>query len=183
MPLRLVLALLRQSYHCILLEYATFQLVDFLVQLNLLHQKLHPKDSLNRSLTHHYTQIKKPVSVDLQAFASKFFFPSGERGIRTLGTSYPVQRFSRPSRSTAPASLQNVTRDHRSLVGGRGGERGIRTPGTSQFNGFQDRRIRPLCHFSAAKVDSFFVLQKSRLKINNIFPPEPLAFLGFFSII
>ena len=29
-----------------------------------------------------------------------------------------------------------------------GGERGIRTPGTSQFNGFQDRRNRPLCHLS-----------------------------------
>ena len=28
----------------------------------------------------------------------------------------------------------------------RGG--GIRTPGASQHNGFQDRRIRPLCHAS-----------------------------------
>ena len=28
------------------------------------------------------------------------------------------------------------------------GERGIRTPGTSQFNGFQDRRDRPLRHLS-----------------------------------
>ena len=28
----------------------------------------------------------------------------------------------------------------------RGG--GIRTPGTLRFNGFQDRRIRPLCHSS-----------------------------------
>ena len=28
------------------------------------------------------------------------------------------------------------------------GEGGIRTPGTSQFNGFQDRRNRPLCHLS-----------------------------------
>ena len=28
------------------------------------------------------------------------------------------------------------------------GETGIRTPGTSQFNGFQDRRNRPLCHLS-----------------------------------
>ena len=28
------------------------------------------------------------------------------------------------------------------------GERGIRTPGTSQFNGFQDRHNRPLCHLS-----------------------------------
>ena len=29
-----------------------------------------------------------------------------------------------------------------------GGERGIRTPGTSQFNSFQDYRNRPLCHLS-----------------------------------
>lgn len=29
------------------------------------------------------------------------------------------------------------------------GERGIRTPGTSQFNGFQDRRDRPLRHLSS----------------------------------
>ncbi len=35
------------------------------------------------------------------------------------------------------------------------GERGIRTPGTLQYNGFQDRRDRPLCHLSNA-----FVLQK-----------------------
>src|SRR5690606_1465289 len=30
------------------------------------------------------------------------------------------------------------------------GERGIRTPGPVTVNGFQDRRIRPLCHFSFA---------------------------------
>ena len=28
------------------------------------------------------------------------------------------------------------------------GERGIRTPGTSQYVGFQDRCNRPLCHLS-----------------------------------
>ena len=28
------------------------------------------------------------------------------------------------------------------------GETGIRTPDTSQYNGFQDRRNRPLCHLS-----------------------------------
>jgi hypothetical protein len=33
-----------------------------------------------------------------------------------------------------------------------GGDGGIRTPGTSRYNGFQDRRIRPLCHISATKV-------------------------------
>jgi hypothetical protein len=34
----------------------------------------------------------------------------------------------------------------------RCGERGIRTPGTFRYNGFQDRRIKPLCHFSGAKL-------------------------------
>jgi hypothetical protein len=32
------------------------------------------------------------------------------------------------------------------------GERGIRTPGPLTVNGFQDRRIRPLCHLSGAKI-------------------------------
>ena len=32
------------------------------------------------------------------------------------------------------------------------GERGIRTPGGFHLNGFQDRRIRPLCHLSGANV-------------------------------
>jgi hypothetical protein len=40
------------------------------------------------------------------------------------------------------------------------GERGIRTPGAVTLNGFQDRRIRPLCHFSAAKVALFLILKK-----------------------
>ena len=31
------------------------------------------------------------------------------------------------------------------------GERGIRTPGALQLNGFQDRRDRPLCHLSFLK--------------------------------
>ena len=31
---------------------------------------------------------------------------------------------------------------------GFGGETGIRTLGRLPFNGFQDRRIRPLCHLS-----------------------------------
>ncbi len=29
-----------------------------------------------------------------------------------------------------------------------GGEGGIRTPGTLRYNGFQDRRFRPLSHLS-----------------------------------
>ena len=33
-----------------------------------------------------------------------------------------------------------------------GGERGIRTPGTSRYDGFQDRCNRPLYHLSMAMV-------------------------------
>ena len=32
-----------------------------------------------------------------------------------------------------------------------GGEGGIRTPGPLTVNGFQDRRIRPLCHLSVRR--------------------------------
>ena len=35
---------------------------------------------------------------------------------------------------------------------GFGGERGIRTPGPLTVSGFQDRRNRPLCHLSEAKI-------------------------------
>ena len=35
------------------------------------------------------------------------------------------------------------------------GDRGIRTPDTFLYNGFQDRRDRPLCHISAAKIQKF----------------------------
>ena len=38
------------------------------------------------------------------------------------------------------------------------GETGIRTPGTSRFNGFQDRRNRPLCHLSNMFCDQTFRL-------------------------
>ncbi len=43
-----------------------------------------------------------------------------------------------------------------------GGERGIRTPGPSQVNGFQDRRNRPLCHLSkiGCKNTHFFTIDK-----------------------
>ena len=44
-----------------------------------------------------------------------------------------------------------------------GGKRGIRTPGTFQYFGFQDRRNRPLCHLSSkagAKVLLFFEMTK-----------------------
>ena len=44
------------------------------------------------------------------------------------------------------------------------GEGGIRTPGASQLNGFQDRRNRPLCHLSGCKSITDF-------RFCQIFPP------------
>ncbi len=47
------------------------------------------------------------------------------------------------------------------------GERGIRTPGTSQYNGFQDRRDRPLCHLSCflrCKGNTLFEIRKIYFK-------------------
>ena len=43
-----------------------------------------------------------------------------------------------------------------------GGERGIRTPGTSQYNGFQDRRDRPLCHLSKLPSGSAFLQKRCK---------------------
>ncbi len=45
------------------------------------------------------------------------------------------------------------------------GEIGIRTPGTSRFNSFQDCRNRPLCHFSRGdKIKLFFYSTTNFLK-------------------
>ena len=44
-----------------------------------------------------------------------------------------------------------------------GGRRGIRTPGPVTVNGFQDRRDRPLCHSSAAKVRNFALMRRMLL--------------------
>ncbi len=52
------------------------------------------------------------------------------------------------------------------------GKRGIRTPGASQLIGFQDRRIRPLCHLSERKGTTFFLFCKifrKKLKFRTIF--------------
>ena len=48
-----------------------------------------------------------------------------------------------------------------------GGERGIRTPGSFHFNGFQDRRIRPLCHLSERIHKKAFDIAKSFIILAN----------------
>jgi GWxTD domain-containing protein len=69
-----------------------------------------------------------------------------------------------------------------------GGERGIRTPGAFTPNGFQDRRNRPLCHLSAAKVQSFFLPQTLSVKkhfaacFHPLFSPVNWFVHGFTSV-
>ena len=53
------------------------------------------------------------------------------------------------------------------------GERGIRTPGPLQVNGFQDRRNRPLCHLSAAKLHFFIIYQIKFFKFFTVFWFKP----------
>ena len=55
-------------------------------------------------------------------------------------------------RCTNKKSGHFQVRIFRILCGGRG----IRTPGTLRYNGFQDRRIRPLCHPSGRENIIFF---------------------------
>ena len=53
-------------------------------------------------------------------------------------------------------------------LAGLSGERGIRTPGTSRYAGFQDRCIRPLYHLSKLSPNYRFVIgfwSKSECKV------------------
>jgi hypothetical protein len=60
------------------------------------------------------------------------------------------------------------TLDNSLIIKGLCGERGIRTPGGVTLNGFQDRRIRPLCHLSGANIDSQDILTKSILLFKKL---------------
>ena len=58
------------------------------------------------------------------------------------------------------------------------GERGIRTPGTSQFNGFQDRRNRPLCHLSMVNFTPFEAHPQGRVEALT---DAKIAYFGEFA--
>ncbi len=57
------------------------------------------------------------------------------------------QGFTNPNLSLPFKALSGLN----GQLGQDGGEGGIRTPGTVKPNGFQDRRIRPLCHLSICR--------------------------------
>lgn len=50
------------------------------------------------------------------------------------------------------------------------GERGIRTPGPVTVNGFQDRRIRPLCHLSGCKITVWSLIFQIKYQLVNYLP-------------
>ena len=62
---------------------------------------------------------------------------------RPVFTWYELSKINAHAEYTTKKSPVNLA-IYRTLCG----ERGIRTPGTSQYAGFQDRCIRPLCHLS-----------------------------------
>ena len=49
---------------------------------------------------------------------------------------------------TWPITFKELCANRYTIIQYYGGEWGIRTPGTFQYNSFQDCRIRPLCQFS-----------------------------------
>jgi hypothetical protein len=49
------------------------------------------------------------------------------------------------------------------------GGRGIRTPGTLRYNGFQDRRIRPLCHSSGREISKKLECEDEKNQDNSLY--------------
>ncbi len=59
-----------------------------------------------------------------------------------------------------------------------GGERGIRTPEPVTVNGFQDRRIRPLCQLSATKVE--ILTRSTKLILRLSLYPLKMSLINLF---
>ena len=95
-------------------------------------------------------------------------FLSGETGIRTLGTVTRSPHFECgpiDHSGISPKRLKRLLKIQKALY--RAERQGFE-PGTSRYNGFQDRRNRPLCHLSKllCQVLLFF---KSDAKVRIIF--------------
>ena len=95
----------------------------------------------------------------MSRYIPSFFCPQG--GVTQLAYFHTERRRKQAlcAASWRVAAFSSVTAVcfSRSLSGRMfSGERGIRTPGASQLNGFQDRRNRPLCHLSGHKNSTVF---------------------------
>ena len=77
-------------------------------------------------------------------------------------------------KTTNPTNLVNLwglSYFCRPLSQASSGEGGIRTPGTSRFDGFHDRRNRPLCHLSQMIIDWCSDLPLPRVIGTTTLPP------------
>ena len=92
--------------------------------------------------------------------ARGMLIPHGCFGCRTANGRYIPQP---PSEGGGKIRALNKKKDSQFLANPLScGERGIRTPGTSQYNGFQDRRDRPLCHLSKTSFGSAFLQKRCK---------------------
>ena len=109
--------------------------------------------------------------------ARGMLIPHGCFGCRTANGRYIPQP---PSEGGGKIRALNKKKDSQFLANPLScGERGIRTPGTSQYNGFQDRRDRPLCHLSKT---SFQKCSFSKAMQRYDFFLNLQAFLKFFFV-
>ena len=118
-----------------------------------------------------------------------FFLKScGEKGIRTLGTQKRSTVFETAPFDHSGISPQPFIIEKQPFWVALSGDRGIRTPDTFLYNGFQDRRDRPLCHISAAKIQKFSMRQHFFLKFFKIyeifltFVPDYEVFLSTYCL-
>ena len=111
--------------------------------------------------------FKKQIKKILHIFSMN---PHGANYGGTKGCKWKKNRFSvlTQKRSNPPKIGENKKPSNFSITRftAVSGEIGIRTPGTSRFNSFQDCRNRPLCHFSReGKISIFFYLTSNFYKI------------------
>ena len=69
------------------------------------------------------------------------------------------------------------------LSEGSCGERGIRTPGTSRYDGFQDRCNRPLYHLSKFSLDDYSLVFLSGCKGTTISWSHQIFWRLFFNFL
>jgi hypothetical protein len=135
------------------------------------------KRTLSRARPSFPRKLENKFSVfpEMKNHLSVVFSDGGERGIRTPGpltrsTVFETAPFDRSGISPnefgfgsgfeCGSGMGSITLTPKLKLTPVRGERGIRTPGGLHLNGFQDRRNRPLCHLSAAKVQRFPDIKK-----------------------
>ncbi len=116
------------------------------------HHKPHSTNKLPRNFGVDFNAVLSGNNLQNNYLHRNSFFPRRKKkNPHNSKTPSQTQKNPHNSKNTLTTSQLNTKQKSRTICARLlpfCGERGIRTPGTSQFNGFQDRRIRPLCHLS-----------------------------------